>query len=110
HPRGQGLQALKVSDRMTGSCLVTVQEYVSSGDALSEAAAHSGSTVESLRNLLLGAGERVSTKLGFSSNPLKVTGTQIKAVDFAGMIRAGGVLELEVVPKFLDASASAWRE
>jgi len=95
---------------MTGSCLLTIQEYVSSGGALSEAAARSGSSVESLRNLLLSAGERTATKLGFLSNPLKVTGTEIKAVDFAGMIRAGDLLELEVVPKFLDASASAWRE
>ncbi len=61
--------------------------------------------------ILLDAGSRVARSLGFSSNPLSVEPRGSRAIDFAGLIRLGPSLELEVAPKFLGVGAdSPWRE
>src|ERR1700730_9528581 len=64
------------------------------------------------RRLIEAAGERAAKTLRFSSNPLQADASGVRAVDFAGMIRLGPTLELEIVPKFLgrDETESRWRE
>jgi len=64
------------------------------------------------RQILLAGGERVASSLGFSANPISVEARGIRATDFAGLIRLGPSLELEIAPKFLglDSSDARWRE
>lgn len=67
---------------------------------------------EKARRLLEAAGERAAKTLRFNFNPLQVDASGVRAVDFAGMIRLGPSLELEIIPKFLgrEAEKSRWRE
>lgn len=62
--------------------------------------------------LIAAAGERAAKSLRFSNSPLFAEGGGIRAADFAGMIRLGPAIELEVAPKFLgkDEINSRWRE
>jgi hypothetical protein len=62
--------------------------------------------------LLLDAGARVAKNLGFSYNPISVDTRGVRAIDFAGLIRLGPSLELEVAPKFLGLGDAddLWRE
>jgi 5-methylcytosine-specific restriction enzyme subunit McrC len=62
--------------------------------------------------LLLDAGNRAAASLGLGYNPIIVDGRGTRAIDFAGLIRIGPSLELEVSPKFLglDDTDSSWRE
>ena len=63
-------------------------------------------------SLLLEAGSRAASSLGFNYNPISVDAKGIRAIDFAGLIRLAPSLELEVAPKFLglDDNDAAWRE
>lgn len=62
--------------------------------------------------LLLDAGARAAGSLGLSYNPISIDARGVRAIDFAGLIRLGPSLELEVAPKFLglDDSDDLWRE
>lgn len=62
--------------------------------------------------LLLEAGNRAARNLGLSYNPISINSQGARAIDFAGLIRLGPSLELEVAPKFLglDDSDARWRE
>jgi hypothetical protein len=62
--------------------------------------------------LLLDAGNRAASSLGFSYNPISVDAKGTRAIDFAGLIRLAPSLELEVAPKFLglDDTDASWRE
>lgn len=64
------------------------------------------------RHLQLAGGERAAKSLGFSFNPIFVDAVGTRAEDFAGLIRLGPSLELEIAPKFLgvDDTDSRWRE
>lgn len=62
--------------------------------------------------ILLDAGNRAAGSLGFNYNPIGIDARGVRSIDFAGLIRLGPSLELEVAPKFLgleDADAR-WRE
>lgn len=60
--------------------------------------------------LLLDAGTRVARNLGLSLNPISVEAKGARAIDFAGLIRLGPSLELEIAPKFLGLADPRWRE
>lgn len=62
--------------------------------------------------LLIDAGQRAAANLGMSYNPISIDSLGVRAIDFAGLIRLGPSLELEVSPKFLglDDSDASWRE
>jgi len=63
-------------------------------------------------SLLMEAGSRVASSLRLSYSPINIEPSGVRAVDFAGLIRLGPSLELEVAPKFLglDEKDSTWRE
>lgn len=62
--------------------------------------------------MLIDAGSRAANSLGLSYNPITIDARGVRAVDFAGLIRLGPSLELEVAPKFLglDDRDDLWRE
>ncbi len=62
--------------------------------------------------LLLNAGSRAAEGLGLNYNPISIEARGVRAIDFAGLIRLGPSLELEVAPKFLshDDADNLWRE
>ena len=62
--------------------------------------------------LLVDAGNRVGSALGFQTNPIAIDGRGVRAAGFAGLIRLGPSLELEIAPKFLGEveKDGAWRE
>lgn len=63
-------------------------------------------------SLLTDAGNRAASSLGLNYNPISVDAKGARAIDFAGLIRLGPSLELEVAPKFLglDDADAIWRE
>lgn len=65
-----------------------------------------------LIELLRKSGEKVQNTLGFSQNPIIVQNNHIRATGFAGILKVGKQIELEVAPKFLglDDDNSTWRE
>lgn len=62
--------------------------------------------------ILLDAGTRAANSLGFNYNPIGIDARGVRSIDFAGLIRLGPSLELEVAPKFLglDDADARWRE
>jgi len=62
--------------------------------------------------MLLDAGGRAANSLGLSYNPINIDARGVRAINFAGLIRLGPSLELEVAPKFLglDDRDDLWRE
>ena len=62
--------------------------------------------------ILLDAGKRAAGSLGLSYNPIGIDARGVRSIDFAGLIRLGPSLELEVSPKFLglDDADGRWRE
>ena len=87
-------------------------EYGPSVDLTSMIVAVASVDRERARRLIEVAGERAAKTLRFKYNPLQTEAGNIRAIDFAGMIRLGPSLELEIVPKFLGLSEtqSRWRE
>ena len=67
---------------------------------------------ENVTLLLIEAGRRVASNLGFSKNPISVNSSGVQAIKFAGLIRISSSLELEVAPKFLggDQYSHSWKE
>jgi hypothetical protein len=61
---------------------------------------------------LLDAGNRAAGSLGLKYNPISIDARGVRSIDFAGLIRLGPFLELEVAPKFLglDDVDARWRE
>jgi hypothetical protein len=91
---------------------VSLVEYgapVDAARAIREATGVDGAKAQAL---LLDAGNRAASSLGLSYNPISVEGRGTRAIDFAGLIRLGPSLELEVAPKFLglDDTDASWRE
>ncbi|MEP2828218.1 MULTISPECIES: hypothetical protein [Alphaproteobacteria] len=62
--------------------------------------------IEKLQN----AGERTARALNFTSTPLLINGSRVQAIDFAGLMRAGPAIEIEIAPKFLGGQSDSWRE
>lgn len=56
------------------------------------------------------AGERTARALNFSASPLSIAADRVQAAGFAGLLRAGPAIELEIAPKFLGGGAAGWRE
>lgn len=87
-------------------------EYAAPTSLVSAIAEASGQTRPRVRELLNAAGDRVAAALRFSQNPLDITTELVRATDFAGLLRVGPGIELEIAPKFLggDARHAGWRE
>lgn len=91
---------------------LSLVEYGRQSDLINDISDLAGINNGKARQLLLDAGARVAKSLGFSKNPLIVDEVNVRATDFAGIIRLAPSLELEVAPKFLglDDVDTAWRE
>jgi len=91
---------------------VSLVEYGSPVDVARTIREATGVDQAKAQALLLDAGNRAAQSLGLSYNPISVEGRGTRAIDFAGLIRLGPSLELEVAPKFLglDDSDASWRE
>ena len=78
--------------------------------ATKEIAALSGIAEGEVLLQLAELNERVRVLLGYKDDPITASGSGAwKADGVAGLLRLNSVVELEVVPKFLDPSNSAWR-
>lgn len=87
-------------------------EYGIPVDLCKEIAHATGIDRSRAAQLLLDAGNRAAGSLGLSYNPIGIDARGVRSIDFAGLIRLGPSLELEVAPKFLglDDSSARWRE
>jgi 5-methylcytosine-specific restriction enzyme subunit McrC len=87
-------------------------EYGASVDLVGQLVVAAAIDRDKAKRLVSDAGERAARSLRMAAAPLQNEGTGIRAVDFAGMIRLGPGLELEVGPKFLgrDELNSRWWE
>ncbi|MGP4107931.1 5-methylcytosine restriction system specificity protein McrC [Virgibacillus sp. L01] len=67
---------------------------------------------EDLIQMINKAGDRVKRILGYSKNPINIGDDKIRITDFAGILRIGPSIEIEVAPKFLglDSINHRWRE
>lgn len=91
---------------------LSLVEYGSPVDLGGEISAAIGVDRTKANSLLIEAGKRAASSLGFNYNPIRVDANGTRAIDFAGLIRLAPSLELEVAPKFLglDNDDAAWRE
>jgi hypothetical protein len=87
-------------------------EYGAPVDLCKEIANASGVDRARSTQIILEAGARAASSLGLSYNPISIDARGVRAIDFAGLIRLGPSLELEVAPKFLglDDTGNRWRE
>ncbi len=87
-------------------------EYGAPIDLCKEIANAAGVDRARAGKILLDAGNRAASSLGFNYNPIIVDARGVRSTDFAGLIRLGPSLELEVAPKFLglDDADARWRE
>lgn len=90
---------------------LSLVEYGSPVDLSREIAAATGVDRTKANRLMIDAGNRAASSLGFNYNPIILDGKGVRAIDFAGLIRLAPSLELEVAPKFLglDDADAAWR-
>lgn len=98
---------------MTGSrARFSLVEYGAPVDICREIANATGLDRSRASQLLLDAGNRAAGILGLSYNPISIDARGVRSIDFAGLIRLGPSLELEVAPKFLglDDTDARWRE
>src|SRR4051794_30375283 len=87
-----------------------ITEYDAPIALVSEIARVTSLPPQRVSDYLQSAGDRTAHVLNFSANPLPVIGQRVQAMDFAGLLRAGPTIELEVVPKFLGSGRHGWRE
>lgn len=98
---------------MTGSrARFALTEYGAPVDLCKSISSAAGIDRTRAGQLLLDAGNRVSSALGLQTNPIAIDGRGVRAAGFAGLIRLGPSLELEIAPKFLGEveTNGAWRE
>jgi hypothetical protein len=88
----------------------SINEYGAPVALISEIARATNLPPQRVSDYLQSAGDRAAQVLNFSANPLPVVGQRVQARDFAGLLRAGPTIELEVVPKFLGTGSAGWRE
>lgn len=85
-------------------------EYGERTPLLASISTATGLSISAVTSQLHWAGERAARALGYSHAPLEILQQSVRAVDFAGMLRAGPMIELEVAPKFLGTGFPDWRE
>jgi 5-methylcytosine-specific restriction enzyme subunit McrC len=88
----------------------SITEYDAPTALVSDIARATSLSPQRVSDYLQSAGDRTAHVLKFSSNPLPVVGQRVQAMDFAGLLRAGPAIELEIVPKFLGSGRGGWRE
>lgn len=88
----------------------TLVEYEAPLSMVGTMAQETGLPPQKIYEYLQRAGERAAHVLNFSNNPLSIVGNRVQAIDFAGLLRAGPAVELEIVPKFLGGGVEGWRE
>ncbi len=77
---------------------ISLVEYGSPVDVVRVIREATGVDQAKTQALLLDAGNRAASSLGLRRNPISVEGRGTRATDFAGLIRLGPSLELEVAP------------
>lgn len=77
---------------------------------LDRATEATGITKPDIWRMLERAGVRVAAQLGLRSSPFSVEPSDLRIAGIAGLVRLGQLVELEVVPKFLHAEDTNWRE
>lgn len=87
-------------------------EYGEPSEIVGSIADSVGLARHQVKDLLMSCGSRVGKTLGFSKNPISITGDGVRAIDVAGLLRAAPGIEIEIAPKFLglDATNPRWRE
>lgn len=93
-----------------GSHRFSLVEYDPPLPLIGQIASETGLSSSRVTELMQNAGDRVAQTLGFSTTPFEVVGQKVRAVDFAGLLRVGSAIEIEVAPKFLGVSNTGWRE
>lgn len=94
----------------SSSLTLQLREYGDAKPLLRTLAEHLACSISAARDLLARASERVQKVLNTSAAPLEFTGGEVRALGIAGMLRITNGVELEVVPKYLDAGSAGWRE
>jgi hypothetical protein len=95
---------------MTAVERVVLQELRERPGTTKEIAALSGISEGDVLVQLRDLNDRVRHLLGYDQDPVTASGTGAwKADGVAGLLRLNSLVELEVVPKFLDPSTSSWR-
>lgn len=89
---------------------LSLVEYGTPIDLVGEITGLTGFDRAKSNSLLTNAGNRVASSLGLRYNPIQVDAKGTRAIDFAGLIRIGPSLELEIAPKFLGSGDITWRE
>ncbi|QHJ69218.1 5-methylcytosine restriction system specificity protein McrC [Planococcus halotolerans] len=87
-------------------------EYGAPRQILEELVKETGISYSELVETINRSGERVKDHLGFSENPISVNNNSVKATKFAGILKIGNSIEIEIAPKFLglDSENDRWRE
>lgn len=88
-----------------------VQEYGQGVDLSSQIAVHTRNNRNGADRILQEAGQRIANNLKLGYNPIEIEGINTRVKDISGIIQLGPAIELEIVPKFLNASKGGkWRE
>jgi 5-methylcytosine-specific restriction enzyme subunit McrC len=98
---------------MTGSrARFALTEYGAAVDLCKSISLAAGIDRARAGQLLVDAGNRIGSTLGLQANPITIDSRGVRAAGFAGLIRLGPSLELEIAPKFLGEveKEGAWRE
>lgn len=89
---------------------LTLTEYVWHQNFISDATRATGLPRSRIVELIDLTSGRLSKLLGLSDPPLQTQNDAVKISGCAGLVRVSPTLELEVMPKFLSANDSTWRE
>lgn len=97
---------------MNGSGRWSLIEYGAPVDLVGSISDSVGLLPNQISELLLKGGLRAAKALSFSSNPISVLGSHVRAVGMAGLLRISPGIEIEIAPKFLglDSENARWRE
>lgn len=87
-------------------------EYGSPIRLVDEISTQKGIARDRAKTMVLSAGDRAAKHLGYKNGLIETSPNGERPVDFAGVLRIGPGIELEVAPKFLgiDSDSSGWRE
>ncbi|WP_117161413.1 restriction endonuclease [Paraliobacillus sp. X-1268] len=92
---------------------ISLVEYGTQKNVINDLSADLGVSHNKLIDIFDRTGEKVKDLLGFSKNPITISkDNSVRIVDFAGILRMGPSIEIEVAPKFLglDSINRRWRE
>jgi len=94
-----------------GKVRLQISEYGRGINLSSEITSRTGISRIQADRILKEAGQRVASNLKLDYSPFDIDGSSVRIKDIAGIIQLSANIELEVIPKFLDASNSGkWRE